>query len=109
MKARGAIARREEKACKATVNRLLKNRELVPLYLLTLIREPNKDPIDEERDNLLLYPLLTQVLNALLPPRENIPIDLNLEENELEIRLVLIEEEDPIRRVNKEVETKDKD
>ena len=109
LKARGAAARREEKARKATVDRLLKNGELVPLHLLTPIREPDKDPTDEERDNLLLHPSLTQALNALLPPGEDIPIDPNLEENEPEIRLVPIEEEDPIRRVNEEVETEDED
>ncbi len=46
-------------------------------------------------------------MNALLPPGEDIPIDPNLEENELEIRLVPIEEEDPIGRVDEEVETED--
>ncbi len=107
LKARGAAARREEKARKATVDGLLKNGELVPLHLLTPIREPDKDPTDEERDNLLPHPSLTQALNALLPPREDIPIDPNLEENEPEIRLVPMEEEDPIGRVDEEVETED--
>ncbi len=104
---RGATARREGKDRKATINQLLTNRNLVPFYLCNLIREPNKNPIEEERVSLILYPSLVQALNKLLLSREDIPINLNLEENEPEIRLVPIEEEHLIRRVDKEVETED--
>ncbi len=109
LKTRGAAARREERACKATVEQLLKNRDPVPFYLLTPIREPDKDLIEEERESLVPHPSLQQALNDLLPPSEDIPIDPNLEENEPEIRLVPIEEDDPIGRVDEEVETEDKD
>jgi len=107
LKTRGAAARREEKARKATVAQLLANGDLVPFHLLDPIREPDKNPTEEERESLIPHLSLIQALNELLPSGEDIPIDPNLEENEPEIRLVPMEEEDPIGRVDEEVETED--
>ena len=84
--ARGVAAWKEEKARKLAVQELEAKGEPVPDALRVPIRDPEKNPIAEEREALLPHPSLIQALGDL-QPHQDIPIDPNLLEDDPEFIL----------------------
>ena len=84
--ARGVAAWKEEKARKLAVQELEAKGEPVPDALRVPIRDPEKNPIAEEREALLPHPSLIQALGNL-QPHQDIPIDPNLLEDDPEFIL----------------------
>jgi hypothetical protein len=105
--ARGVVARKEEKARKAAVAELAARGEIIPFHLAIPIREPDKNPTQEEREALIAHPSLQQALNELLKDQDDISSDPILAEDRLEIRLEYIEEPDPLEDIDAESDSTD--
>src|SRR5205807_853880 len=96
LRARGVAAHKAEKARKLVVQELRANGRIVPFNVALPIRDLEKEPTQGELDSLLLNSSLIQALNGLLSDEEDIPIDLDLAEDKIEIRLERIQEENVI-------------
>jgi hypothetical protein len=89
---RGVIARKQEKACKVTIQTLEAKREAIPNDLRIPICNLEKDPTADKQEALKPHLSLIQALEALQPIQPNILIGPIILED-VEIILASIEEQ----------------
>lgn len=68
LKARGVIARREERERKKAIQGYISRGELLPIGIEVEICDPEKNPTEAEQDTLLPNISLVEKLNSLRPP-----------------------------------------